>query len=108
MTAFSPLSGAPAIDAATLAQTSVRKIDPSAGPDALRETAKAFETVFLAEMLTHAGLARTRESFGGGVGEDAFGSFLAREWAEKIVDAGGIGIADRIAESLAPKRSDDA
>ena len=40
----------------------------------LHQAADAFETHFLAEMLKSAGLGQARESFGGGVGEEQFGS----------------------------------
>lgn len=66
----------------------------------MREVAKEFEAVFLAEMLKHAGLGEGRESFGGGAGEAAFHTMLADEQARHMVDAGGIGLADHIFESL--------
>lgn len=66
----------------------------------MREVAKEFEAVFLAEMLKHAGLSESRESFGGGAGEAAFNTMLADEQARHMVDAGGIGLAAHIFESL--------
>ncbi len=67
---------------------------------ALRNAAEALEVNFLAEMLKSTGMARTSESFGGGVGEDQFASFLQRAQAEKMVDAGGIGLAEHLFAAL--------
>ena len=74
----------------------------ASGPDrdALRRAAVEFETIFLAEALTAAGLGRTPEGFGGGVGEDAFASLLVREQARLLAEQGGIGLAERIYQSL--------
>lgn len=62
----------------------------------LREAANKLEATFLAEMLKSAGMGGTRESFGGGVGEDQFASFLRQAQAEKMVEAGGIGLAESL------------
>ncbi|MBL4807495.1 MAG: rod-binding protein, partial [Rhodobacteraceae bacterium] len=62
----------------------------------LRETAKAFEASFLAEMLKNTGLGKSRDSFGGGAGEDAFASLLTTEQAKLMADNGGIGLAEHI------------
>jgi peptidoglycan hydrolase FlgJ len=66
----------------------------------LRQRAQELESVFLAEMLRHAGSARPPESFGGGVGEDQFASFLRQAQADAIVRKGGIGLAEALFESL--------
>ncbi|WP_340108162.1 flagellar biosynthesis protein FlgJ [Pikeienuella sp. HZG-20] len=82
---------------------------PARGPDApLREAATKFEAVFLAEMFAHTGLGATRESNGGGAGEEAFSSFLAREWADKVAAAGGVGLSERIYQALAAREAGDA
>ena len=73
---------------------------PPAREAALRESARALEASFLAEMLQHTGLGRTLEAMGGGAGEDAFASLLAREQADAMADAGGIGLARSIYEAL--------
>lgn len=67
---------------------------------ALRAAAEAYEAAFLAEMLKPMGAAATRESFGGGVGEAQFGSFLLQEEARAIVQHGGIGLSESIFEAL--------
>ena len=63
---------------------------------AIRHAAEAFEAAFLAEMLSHAGIARPPEGFGGGAGEDGFASFLTQAYAEKIAATGRFGIAEAI------------
>ena len=72
----------------------------SARREALMEAARSLEASFLAEMLSHAGMGESREAMGGGAGEDAFGSLLAREQARLMTEAGGIGLAQTIFESL--------
>ena len=74
---------------------------------ALRSAAQKLEAAFLAEMLKSAGLGESRDSFGGGTGEDQFSSFLVQAQAEKMVEAGGIGLAEALFESL-KERSDGA
>ncbi|MDV4144723.1 rod-binding protein [Shimia sp. FJ5] len=69
----------------------------------LKEVAQDLEASFLAEMLKHAGLGKPRESFGGGAGEDQFASLLIETQARAIVDAGGIGLAESIFQSLKDK-----
>lgn len=67
---------------------------------ALRRTAQALEASFLAEMLKFSGLGEARESFGGGVGEEQFTSFLCDEYARSMAQAGGVGLAETIFQSL--------
>lgn len=68
--------------------------------DALRQAAKDLEATFLAEMLKLAGVGKPREGFGGGAGEDQFGSFLVQAQAKEMVNAGGIGLAESLFEAL--------
>jgi peptidoglycan hydrolase FlgJ len=70
---------------------------------ALREKAIALEAAFLSEMLRHAGADRSAGSFGGGVGETQFASFLRDEQARAIARSGGIGLAEVIFRSLADR-----
>lgn len=72
----------------------------------LRATATALEASFLQEMLKQAGLGKSRESFGGGVGEEQFSSFLVQEQATAMAKAGGIGLAESIFKSLNKGASD--
>lgn len=75
-------------------------------PDYIRSDARLFEAAqkmeatFLAEMLKSAGLGASRQSFGGGVGEDQFSSFLREEQARGMVEAGGIGLAEALFEAM--------
>lgn len=71
--------------------------------EGLREKAAQLETAFLAEMLGHAGLGTPRESFGGGIGEEQFSSFLRQEQAEAMVKAGGIGLTEALFRALSQK-----
>lgn len=66
----------------------------------LWDAARALETSFVAEMLKSTGVGKSRDSFGGGAGEQGFASFLVTAQAEKIVQAGGFGLAERIFASL--------
>ena len=66
----------------------------------LKQAAQDLEATFLAEMLKSAGLGEARDSFGGGVGEEQFSSFLRQAQAEEMVKAGGIGLAEHIFEAL--------
>lgn len=67
---------------------------------ALHEAARSLEAGFLSEMLKSAGLGKSRESFGGGAGEDQFGSFLRQAQAEEMVKTGGIGLAESLYQAL--------
>lgn len=71
----------------------------------LRDAARQFEAVFLAEMLRHAGFGRMPEGFNGGAGEAGFSGTLIREHASRIAEAGGLGIADRIVAAKAAEAS---
>ena len=73
---------------------------------ALREAAQKLEATFLAEMLKAAGLGKSRDSFGGGAGEDQFGSFLVQEQAMQMVRAGGIGLSEALFETLKERENE--
>lgn len=78
---------------------------PVRDPDAaLRVAAQKLEATFVAQMLKSAGLGQTRSTFGGGEGEDQFASFLLEAQAEKMVEAGGIGLAEQLFEALKEKQ----
>jgi len=66
----------------------------------LRDAAVRLEATFLAEMLKSAGLGESSDSFGGGIGEDQFTSFLVQAQAEAMADAGGIGLAESLFNAL--------
>lgn len=76
-------------------------LKPKTGPDAaLHKAAQELEASFLAEMLKSTGLGETRDSFGGGAGEEQFSSFLIQAYADQITDAGGIGLAESFYNAL--------
>lgn len=66
----------------------------------LREAAIQLEATFLSEMLKSAGFGESRESFGGGAGEDQFGSFMRDAQARELAQSGGIGLAEALFEAL--------
>ena len=74
--------------------------------DPLREAATQLEATFLAEMLKSAGMGESRETFGGGSGEDQFSTFLIRAQAEQMAQAGGIGLAESLYHSLKEAQND--
>jgi len=67
---------------------------------ALRTAAEKLEATFLAEMLKSAGLESQDGTFGGGIGEEQFTSFLRTAQAERMVSAGGIGLAETIFNAM--------
>lgn len=82
-------------------------VQPPHGPDAaiaaLRRAVRQFEAVFLAEMLRHAGFGQMPGTFNGGAGEAGFAGTLIQEYANRIAEAGGLGIADRISAAARPR-----
>ncbi len=66
----------------------------------LREKAEELETAFLTEMLRHAGLGTQSGSFGGGIGEEQFSSFLREAQAKAMTRAGGIGLTEQLFKAL--------
>ena len=66
----------------------------------LWQAAQKLEASFLAEILKSTGLGAPSESFGGGQGEEQFGSFLRQAQADQMVQAGGIGLAETLFEAL--------
>ncbi|MGB5556736.1 MAG: rod-binding protein [Paracoccaceae bacterium] len=82
---------------------------PSRDPkdQAIWKVAQDLEATFLAEMLKSAGFGAARDSFGGGVGEEQFSSFLRQAQAEEMVKTGGIGLAEAVFNTL-KERTDGA
>ena len=71
-----------------------------ASEDQLREKAKELEASFLSEMLKYSGVGKPLDSFGGGVGEEQFASFLCDEYGRAMAESGGVGLAESIFHSL--------
>ncbi|MFN3327216.1 MAG: rod-binding protein [Bryobacteraceae bacterium] len=80
---------------------------PTGRNDRAFAKAQELETVFLAEMLAHAGLGDAAGSFSGGPGEAQFASFLRNEQARLVASAGGIGLARTIFEAMVAKGTGD-
>lgn len=72
----------------------------SGGDDRMIAAAKALEASFLAEMLKSAGLDAAPDGMGSGTGQDQFTTFLLEAQAERIVAAGGIGLAESIYHAM--------
>lgn len=71
---------------------------PTADPDrAARQTAEAFEAMFVAQLLGQMfkGVSAAAP-FGGGAGEQVYRDMLGEQYAKTIARSGGIGIADDI------------
>ncbi len=66
----------------------------------LAQAARDLEASFLSIMLREAGVGSPRDAFGGGSGEEQFASFLTEAYAAKIVESGGIGLAERLFQAL--------
>ena len=77
---------------------SIRNNQDTADPR-IRHSAKEFEASFIAQMLTAAGLdkAFTESS---GFGGEAFSSLLIEQYAQKLSDYGGFGLANEIYKQL--------
>lgn len=73
---------------------------PAPRPDPLRQKAQELETAFLSEMLAHAGMKPMEGSFGGGIGEEQFSSFLRQEQAGAMVRQGGIGLSEALFRAM--------
>ena len=78
----------------------------SSSLDAARKAAEKLEATFLAEMLKAAGFGEQMNSFSGGEGEDQFASFHRQAIADKIAQAGGIGLSEHFLKSMMEKRNE--
>lgn len=75
--------------------------EPKQTDTILMERARALESAFLSEMLSHAGLGHGSDAaFGGGIGEDQFASFLRQAQADLMVRRGGIGLAEQLFRAM--------
>lgn len=61
----------------------------------IMEKAREFEAVFVAQMLNYTGMGKAL-SKDSGFGGDAFSSMMLEQYARKIVDNGGFGLAEKI------------
>jgi len=67
--------------------------------EAIRSSAHDFEAAFLTQMLTFSGLGKAL-TVGGGEAVSAFTGFYIESLAEKITEAGGLGLADKFYQDL--------
>jgi Rod binding domain-containing protein len=88
-----------AINPAAVSKTGGAAEGLSDKEEALRKTAEEFESVFIAEMLSHAGFdkAIAQDS---GFGGEAFSRMLVETYAENLAKKGGFGLADQIYRQL--------
>lgn len=91
------------MEISALSQTPI----PDSRETAMRKLAVELEASFLAEMLKFGGLGESRDSFNGGVGEEAFSSMMVREQATLMAEGGGIGLAEHIVKSLLRREQND-
>ncbi|KAA9006730.1 rod-binding protein [Histidinibacterium aquaticum] len=68
--------------------------------------ARNLEAAFLSEVLKSAGLGESRGSFGGGVGEAQVASYLTRQYGQSIAEAGGVGLAESLYDSILANSDD--
>lgn len=68
--------------------------------------AKKLEAGFLAEMLKSAGFGEQKNSLSGSAGEDQFASFHRQAVADRMVENGGIGLAEMFYKSMMEKTHD--
>lgn len=81
-----------------LASSTPMQKDKSIDPRTM-EKAREFETVFIAQMLKFSGMDKAI-SQNSGFGGDAFSGMMLEQYARKIVDNGGFGLADHIYAQL--------
>lgn len=63
--------------------------------EAIRQKAQEFEAVFISQMLTFSGLDKAL-TLNGGEQASAFAGFYIDQFAEKIAEKGGFGLAEKI------------
>lgn len=75
---------------------------PNAQPpvSSTANVARKLEAQFLSEMLKSTGFGEARSFGGGGAGEAQFASFLREAVAERMVAAGGLGLAPQLQRSI--------
>lgn len=68
----------------------------------LRDQAREFEAVFIAQMLKHSGLTT---AIGGdsGFGGEAFSNMLTEQYANELLENGGFGLTEEIYQQLVEK-----
>lgn len=73
----------------------------SANPRTIDEAAKAFEQIFVSQMLAQMYTGIENDGpFSGGPSEDIYRSLMTEEYGAIITERGGIGIADALKRQL--------
>ncbi len=73
--------------------------------EAAMQQAREFEAVFIAQMLKHSGFEKALTG-NSGFGGESYASMLLEQYAEKITERGGFGLAENIYNQLI-ERGDD-
>lgn len=76
--------------------------------EAVTETAKEFEAMFVAEMMKpmFEGIS-TEPPFGGGKGEEVFRGLMLQEYGKMMAGTGQIGIADHVKQAIIQMQDPD-
>ena len=74
-------------------------------PDAAKSAAREFEAVFLTETVEDMLNSVDIGDFGGGHAEETWRSFLARAYADQLVEQGTTGIAASVENSISAYRA---
>lgn len=74
----------------------IQALSPPATLAAAPAPAEKLEQAFLEEMLKYCGPKSAAGSFGGGIGEDQFASFLTQEYAAVLAGQIDMGFGDRM------------
>ncbi len=98
-----PLGARPLSQTTASGTGAAAQVKPDPKDAAALKAAKAFEASFLEQMLKDSGINAMPSSFGGGAGEEAFGSFLTSEYAKLLAERGGFGLAERVYAILRQK-----
>jgi Rod binding domain-containing protein len=102
LNAMLPLNEMSSLEASKDSQSLSDLKDKTIEDPELRQAAEDFEAAFISQMLKFSGLGEALTK-GGGEDVAAFTDFYIENYAEKIVDKGGFGLADRFYEKLAAK-----
>ena len=95
------------LDAAAAMRPAAGSTNLSAVKDP-RKAAEEFETFFLTQVFeTMTREMSLDEPFGGGPGESSWRSFLNEAYAQAMVRAGGIGLADRLTTEIIALQSEE-
>ncbi|MBL4805565.1 MAG: rod-binding protein [Alphaproteobacteria bacterium] len=85
----------------TKAAKSLKDAQKTKELEKVTETAREFESVFIAEMLKPMFAGTELEApFGGGKGEEIFQGMMLQEYGKILSQTGGIGLADHVRDQM--------